>query len=180
MPTPFDASRREALRNLLILSAAAMLAPSCLRTGGSRHPHLRNLTIDATASETLASLADLLIPRTDTPGALDLDADRFALRMVDDCLPSEDRRRFVEGLNAFESAVKKAEGRTFASLDDGSRVRVLESVRKGDSGPEASGFYNTYRRLVIKGYTESEHYLTQVRPYELVPGRFRGCVPVTV
>ena len=180
MPTPFDASRREALRDLLLLSAAAMLAPSCLRTGGSRHPHLKNLTIDANASEMLASLAELLIPRTDTPGALDLDADRFALRMVDDCFQPEDRRSFVEGLNAFESAVKKAEGRTFGRLDDGSRARALESIRKGGAGPEASGFYATYRRLLIKGYTESEHFLTRVRPYELVPGRFRGCVPAAV
>ncbi|HEV2478171.1 MAG TPA: hypothetical protein VGS79_00845, partial [Puia sp.] len=39
-------------------------------------------------------------------------------------------------------------------------------------------FYTTTKKLTIQAYTSSQYYLTKIQVYELVPGRWHGCVPV--
>ena len=63
-------------------------------------------------------------------------------------------------------------------MDGSARAGILKELQGGGLNEEASSFLKVYRGLVVRGYTESEHFLTRVRPYELVPGRFKGCVPL--
>jgi hypothetical protein len=39
-------------------------------------------------------------------------------------------------------------------------------------------FYATVKRLTILAYSSSQYFLTKVQVYELVPGRWQGCIPV--
>jgi hypothetical protein len=39
-------------------------------------------------------------------------------------------------------------------------------------------FFNTTKGLTIQSYIASEYFLTKVQVYELIPGRYHGCVPV--
>jgi hypothetical protein len=31
----------------------------------------------------------------------------------------------------------------------------------------------------LRGYATSEYYLTNIRDYKILPGKFKGCVPVS-
>jgi hypothetical protein len=179
MSHAFNPKRRRLIRDLLLLSTAVATMPSCIRGEEGREASLGNLSLAKGQKETLSALADLIIPRTDTPGAVDLNADGFALLMADECFRPEQRELFKKGLDAFEAAVKKSKGRSLPELDGSARTGFLEELDGGVLSEEASSFLKVYRALVVRGYTESEHFLTRVRPYELVPARYRGCVPVT-
>lgn len=71
-------------------------------------------------------------------------------------------------------------GASFAEATAPQRDAILTSI--GDKkipGDELNFFYSTTRRLTILAYSSSPYYLTKVQVYELVPGRWHGCVPVT-
>jgi hypothetical protein len=41
-----------------------------------------------------------------------------------------------------------------------------------------SFFYQGTRGLTIEAYTTCEYYLTKIRGYKMIPGKFQGCVPL--
>jgi hypothetical protein len=178
MSHAFNPRRRGMIRDLLLLSAAVATMPSCLRGRKRQETSHGNLWLGEGQTETLSALADLILPRTETPGAIDVGADDFALLMAEECFKPDQRELFKKGLDAFETAVKKSKGRSFREMDGSARTGFLEELDGGVLSEEASSFLKVYRGLVVRGYTESEHFLTRVRPYELVPGRFKGCVPL--
>lgn len=178
MSHAFDPKRRGMIRDLLLLSAAVATMPSCLRGRKGQEASHGNLGLGEGQRETLSALADLILPRTGTPGAIDVGADDYALLMAGECFNPDQRELFKKGLDAFETAVKKSKGRSFRELDASARAVILREPQGGGLNEEASSFLKVYRGLVVRGYTESEHFLTRVRPYELVPGRFKGCVPL--
>ena len=176
MPQPFDSKRRDFIRDLLVLSTALAGMPSCVGGNHDAGSDLKKLRLDGGQSETLRALADLVIPNTGTPGALDVKADTFALKMVEDCFRTDQRDLFMKGLEAFDSAASRRLGAPFHRSDIAGRMRFMEELEKGEADEDARAFLKVYRGLLIRGYVESEHYLTRTRPYELVPGRYKGCV----
>jgi hypothetical protein len=61
------------------------------------------------------------------------------------------------------------------------RLEILSSLEPKLSSfkDEVQFFYRTSKHFIIRGYTSSEYFLTEAKPYQLVPGPvFKGCVPV--
>ena len=128
----------------------------------------------------LADVSETFIPKTDTPGAKDLSAHLFALKMLDDCYKKEDQQKFISGLKDFEKFVKEKKGKSFSDCSIPERESILNDVDKRESDDALSYFYSTQKNLTVQAYTTSKLYLTQVRDYKLVPGKYKGCVPAKV
>jgi hypothetical protein len=168
-------TRRQAIRQFLFVSAGVALIPSCMEDKSKSSILLKNLPIRAEQEKLLAELSETIIPKTATPGAKDISAHLFALKMIDECRSREDQDRFLEGLRSFEAGA----GKGFAAMSLADRAKALESLEKDKEAVDpASAFYRTMKRLTIQAYTSSEYYLTKVQVYELVPSRYHGCVPV--
>ena len=173
-------SRRSAIRQLAILSAGAALLPSCLHPHAKPSVSLKNLTVTGDQEKLLEELAATLIPTDTTPGARDVSAHLFTLRMVDDCSPKTDREKFMKGLAAFDEASKTASGKSFAEASPAQREALLSAIEsKKLPGEELNFFYSTTKKLTVLAYTSSQFFLTRVQVYELVPGRWHGCVPLS-
>lgn len=157
-----------------------MVLPSCIQKDSSTASvALKHLRITAKQEQLLAELAETIIPATNTPGAKELSLHQFALRMVDDCSGPDDQRAFEKGLTAFDDFSRKQFNQPFAQLPAKERTSLLQQIEDNREVPEAvSAFYKKVKGLAIQGYLGSKHYLTQVQVYELVPGRYRGCVPL--
>jgi hypothetical protein len=137
------------------------------------------MTVDTGQVQLLEELTATLIPSDDTPGAREISAHLFVLKMLDGCSSAADQEKFMKGLTAFEAASKSSSGNGFADASAAQRAALLTAFEGGTtSSPEAVYFYSTVKKLTIQAYTSSQFYLTRVRVYELVPGRFHGCVPV--
>jgi len=173
-------NRRTVLKQFVMLSAGAALIPSCMQNKSKASIILKNLQIDNDQERLMAELTETIIPASDTPGAKDISAHLFALKMVDDCFSKEDQVRFTSGLALFDKTVKDRQGRSFIECSPGQRSAALTQLEsEKDSKDPRHFFYATTKDLTIQAYTTSQFYLTKVVVYELVPARYHGCVPVT-
>jgi hypothetical protein len=172
-------NRRTAFRQLALLSAGAALLPSCFHDQTGKGIQLRNFTVDGDQEQLLEQLTATLIPTTDTPGAKEVSAHLFVLKMLDDCSSADDRARFLKGMQQLDSAAKTASGASFARADPAQRESLLTAIEAGKMPQaELNFFYSTTKKLTILAYSSSQYFLTKVQVYELVPGRWHGCVPI--
>lgn len=172
--------RRTLLKQMVFASAGMLLVPSCMEDRSKASILVKNFAINTDQEALLAELSESIIPKTDTPGAKDIYAHLFALKMLDDCRSKEDQEKFVKGLEAFEAFAKEKTGKTFMKSDAKERASVIDALEKDSEGEdEKHFFYSTMKRYTVKAYTTSKFYLTNVQVYEMVPSRWHGCVPVT-
>ncbi|HEY0895824.1 MAG TPA: gluconate 2-dehydrogenase subunit 3 family protein [Sphingobacteriaceae bacterium] len=172
-------TRRIALRNLLIAAAGTALLPSCLQDDAPASVAFKKIRVTGKQEQMLASLTETIIPTTDTPGAREISAHLFLLKMVDDCYTADEQREFLKGLEAFSGESEKRYRKDFHKLDAGRKEEFLSGLEKaGEDGSPLTAFYRSVRSLTILGYTTSEYYLTRIRGYRIIPGKYQGSVPV--
>lgn len=142
-------------------------------------------------AQTVSTLAECILPRTDTPGARDLQVDRFIDVMVKNILSEKDQQAFVEGMEAFEAACRKATGSAFAELSVEKQEAFLLEQEKvanpvnhaiwgeviGEKKPVP--FYRQFKAMVISAYFSTEEIGKNHLTYEPVPGELRGCMPLS-
>lgn len=173
-------SRRQVLKQILFVSAGSALIPSCLLLPQNKGLRLKHISVSADQEMVFASFADTLLPKTDSEGALDVHADLFVWKMLDDCTPKEEQEKFLKGLNAFSSAFQKQHKHFFNNAVTSERVAFMEQIELSkDSQDPLVIFYTKAKQRLIQAYTGSEFFLTKVQLYEQIPSRFHGCVPVS-
>jgi hypothetical protein len=163
-------------------TTAAMLLPSCLGDPKKVSIALKNLDVTGDEEALMASLADTIIPPTDKPGGKAIGAHLFTLVMVDDCTDKETKEKFMRGLRSFDETCKSISGKTFTKSNAEERLVLLKEIekRKDTLNDDVNTFYSGTRETIVEAYVSSEYFLTEVKPYKLVPGpNFRGCVPVS-
>lgn len=171
-------NRRKLLKQFVFMGAGMALIPSCLSDKSKSSILLKKINISGDDEQMLAELCESIIPKTTTPGAKDISAHLFVLKMVDDCTSKEDQDKFISGLTAFNDFSKTSSGKHFLDCNTAERKKVLKElivIKDDTSGPAA--FFKTVKRYTIQAYTSSEFFLTRVQVYELIPGRYHGCVP---
>jgi len=174
--------RRTAIRNVIFLSAGATFLPSCLQQDKNTAASiaLKNIQVNGTQEKLLAELSEFILPTTTTPGAKQLASQQFVLMMVDECFKKEEQEKFVKGLQDFDAFAKKQSGETFSDADAAKRTSLLKAIEsRKDIPEEILEFYGAAKRLTIQSFTGSKYFLTEVRKYDMVPGRFHGCFPVS-
>jgi hypothetical protein len=179
-------NRRIAIKQLGLITAGAMLLPGCVKETKSVSVALNNLSITGDQEALLIEVAETIIPATDIPGAKALNLQQFVLRMIDDCQAPEEQKQYEKGLAAFESAVEKQYGKSFVALSAADRktfLAGLEQTAKAERGKDQlsalSSFYSLTKRYTVQGFTTSEYVMTNALPYNMLPGKFIGCVPIT-
>jgi Gluconate 2-dehydrogenase subunit 3 len=172
-------TRRNALKRLVLVSAGAALLPACFRDHSRPPFEAKHFQLDGDQEQQLEELTATLIPGGSTPGAREVSAHLFVLKMLDDCSSKEDQDKFLRGLRQLDNASRQTAGAAFLKADPGQRavlLTALESQKMSDK--DLNFFYTLTKRWTIQAYTTSSYYLTKVQVYELVPGRWHGCVPV--
>ena len=158
------------------------MIPACMQEKSKPLVALNHIDLDGNQQKLVTELTETIIPRTDTPGAKDTYTHLFVLKMIDDCSTKEQQEQFVKGMKAFDNLSKKQFDNSFVDCTPQQRADLLKSILddKGKEEPgDASDFYKTMKKLTLQGYMTSKYFLTNVRVYKLVPGKFSGCIPVT-
>ena len=172
-------NRRTAMKQLALLSTGALLLPSCMEDRSKAPILLHNYKIDDRQEQLLETLAATIIPSGATPGAKEVSAHLFTLKMLDDCYSKEDRDKYLNGMQLFDAAARTSSGNSFVKSTTAQREALLASIEgKKLTDKDLNFFYSTTKRMTILAYSSSKYYLTKVQVYELVPGRWHGCTPV--
>lgn len=182
--------RREALRRTALIMGGAVSAPAIMGIlkGCKAEPTINWKPVFFTEDQgvLVSKVAEIIIPKTDTPGAIDTGVPSFIELIVKDCYSKEEQDRFTSGLQAFDEACKKEKGEVFNALDADEQTAFVTKVhadavaeQKGESKPEHRPFILTVKELTMLGFFTSEVGATQVLQYVAVPGSYKGCIPVS-
>jgi gluconate 2-dehydrogenase gamma chain len=181
-----DPERRRLLRQALGLMGCAAVTPSL--AAALEHVHQvakekgRFLPIaegtelqffNKPEFESLCTLVELILPRTDTPGAKDAGVPWY-LDIVVNADP-ELRTKFRQGLEWLEIHSRQEFGTSFTGGTVDQQVKLLESTLPANS--EGHAFFETVKAMTLVGYYSSEIGLREELHYvgdEYLP-EFKGC-----
>ncbi len=180
--------RREALQRAGLVLGYAISAPvlAGIMNGCKAAPELTYKPVFFTEDQAriVGEVAEIIIPKTDTPGAKDVGVPPFMDKLIKECYKKEDQDRFIAGLTAFDEEAKKAYGDSFIDLDHAKQEEhvkkthdaALDATKKGEM--KERPFILMAKELTVVGFFTSEPGATQVLQYEAVPGAYHGCVPL--
>lgn len=180
--------RREALRKTALLMGAAVSAGAFagIMQGCKATPELTYTPSFFTEDQArvMSALAETIIPKTDTPGAIEAGVPGFIDKILKDCYKKEDQDRFITGLAEFDAACAKTHSDSFINLDAEKQLEFAKAqneaainVTKEDpSAPRP--FFLMAKELTLLGFFTSEPGATQVLQYVAVPGAYKGCIPL--
>ncbi|MPR36017.1 gluconate 2-dehydrogenase subunit 3 family protein [Salmonirosea aquatica] len=168
--------RRTALKNVATTLAGLAALPAW--ANGWNQQQLSKTHFLTPAEDTLlAEVVETIIPATDTPGAKELGVHRFVQKMLDDCYDQKAQESFKAGLAALDGFSQQIFKKPFAEGTAPQRIYILEGTELSDD-PAKKAFFGMVKNLTIQGYMNSEYVMTNLTHYEMIPGRFHGCVPV--
>lgn len=161
-------NRREAIERMALALAASLGSPAVARAAAEALASDRYAPKALTPQqlEQVATIADHIIPRTDTPGARDASVHRFIDTMLAEYYTSAERDRFIAGLTDVHS---RARGHDLGA--------VLEQLDHEAFATHEPSFFRTMKELTVLGYYTSQPGATKELRYVQVPGRYDGCVP---
>lgn len=187
--------RRSALKKAGVLAGSAVAIPSLFSLLQSCKSENRlgwqPLFFTETEAKTIAALLDTILPRTDTPGALDVKSDIFIDKVIAKTYDEEAQKKMRSEIAAFNSDCEKNFGGTLIELNASDREKVLQAAEKnsGKFSPgvwgtavgkqETIGFYRSIKSMAIWAYFSSEEIGEKVLAYDPVPGTFEPCIPVS-
>jgi gluconate 2-dehydrogenase gamma chain len=181
--------RREALRKTALMMGAAISASAFagLMQGCKTAPELAYVPrfFSEDQARIVMEVAEIIIPKTDTPGAKDVGVPGFIDTMLKDCYKKEDQDRFLAGLTAFDEEAKKAYGDSFIYCKPEQQVELVKkthdaAIAEAKENREAKRpFILMTKELTLLGFFTSEPGATQVLQYEAVPGSYKGCLPLS-
>ncbi|MBL8996726.1 MAG: gluconate 2-dehydrogenase subunit 3 family protein [Gemmatimonadetes bacterium] len=127
----------------------------------------------------VAAVADGILPRSATPGALDVGVPAFVEVIVGEWMTDEERTEFRAGLAAMEMHVIERLNRPWPALSGFERSAELAWLAEAsDPTHPARRGYRRLRSHVLHGYLTSERVQREVLKVDITPGRYYGCTPI--
>lgn len=183
--------RRTLLKRIALAAGAATWSGETLAIQLAKAAHGRPddggkpQAFPAAHKATLAALCELIIPKTDTPGAIEAGVPAFVADMYAHWLVPAERKLVTDGLAQLDSAARAGHGRGFAACTPAEQAALLAPARKEAGGYQQRGhgidnrladpaapFFFKMRDLVTLGYFTSEAGVNGELAYVPVPGRW--------
>jgi glucoside 3-dehydrogenase (cytochrome c) hitch-hiker subunit len=184
-------TRRAVLQKLSLALGGAISAPilggalGCRRRApevAAAEPWVPR-TLTAEQGEWVASLAETILPATDTPGARGALVHEFIDLLLTDWMSEEETGRFLDGLTELAGSCREQYNAPFTELDT---AHQLEFLRPRDEAGTAARnaeeeplpFFATLKEMTLVGYYTSEIGMTQELRTQFFFPSYEGCVPL--
>jgi hypothetical protein len=187
--------RREMLQRAMLIVAGSTIAMGS--AGWAAEPKRAVAGLTAAQFSICSAVADTIVPRTDTPGAVDVGVPKLFDALLRDWASPAHRAALVGALEAINASAREQAKKGFAELSPDERtafltpydVNALKAVPRtdgktglaamfGEPSVVAPG-YAKLKELIVILYYYSEPALTQELPYEHAPGKWQPSIPVT-
>lgn len=184
-------NRREAIQKAALVLGGAFSLPTLMAMDHWQDGRLLpgdGFTVTEQQKQIIAEVAEIIIPKTSTPGAKDTGVPAFIVMMLQDCYKAPEHASFLEGVKALEQ-------KGFLALDPAKRVEVITQVERdsveemkaynvqqtkmGDNedreqmAAQAKGlpFWRLMKELTMLGYFTSEDGIKSSFEYVPIPGK---------
>jgi gluconate 2-dehydrogenase gamma chain len=167
-------------RRAMLLGAVFLVGGAVALTrfkDGPRKGAGRGPAFSADQFALLEQVSEVIIPATDTPGAIGAGVPVFIRDMLINWGNDESRAQIAAVLETIDKRAWAKHGAAFLELPDTNRLALMrvyddESVKAHDPA------YRKFKQMVLLGYYHSEIGATQELRFELVPGAWRSCLPL--
>jgi gluconate 2-dehydrogenase gamma chain len=128
-----DITRREAISRTAFLlggtiAAAHLAGAESTAWARAAGPSWLARTLTSPQSALVATIAEHIIPTTDTPGARAAGVDRFVDVILTDYYKADERQRFLTGLADVDARSRKANGKAFLQATPAQQLALLRAM----------------------------------------------------
>ncbi len=171
--------RRDLLKfsSLLLGGAVSGSVSNALAAAAPIHSGLGKTVFNEGQQIAVAVLSEMIIPTTDTPGAIDAGVPDFIATIVSEWYNTSERANFFRGLNDLDDYCQAADGRAFHEAGEALRLEALrkqEQIAREPQTTEGQVFFDQIKELVVVGYYSSEVGAKQEWRYLPMPGQYDG------
>jgi len=196
--------RRSALKNLTMSIGYAVAAPtlfSLLSSCNSKVETWKPIYLSEDQKHMVENLVDIILPSSNTPGALDVNVPQFIDIMYHDIEQQNNQQLFQKGSKVFQEKFEGMFGKnvikgskeefqelfeSYFKLSDEDTQKVLSNQKLNERkiGDDEKSDYYMYnflfsvRYYTLFGYCTSEKVGKEVLNYDPVPGVYQGCIPL--
>ncbi len=177
--------RREAIKRTIVFagitvsgSAAFTLLEGCQ---SKSDPSWQPVFFTKQESVLVSSICNIIIPKTETPGAIELRLHEFVDIMLNDCI-TDAEKIFRKPLNDFSEDILKLYSKPFEKCSPSEKHQIVSDLEE-KSNPETDKeqkfqFYIILRDVIRFGYLSSEYVMNNLLDYQPIPIEFKGCIDV--
>ncbi len=186
--------RRQALRLLASATALPLLSRQAFSMFQAVHEELPEQavlkTLNPHQNATVTTIAELIIPQTNTPGAKAARVNEFIDLILTEWYDEEEKDTFMSGLNGVDTRARELFGKDFVACGEKSQTEILQALddevtesrsperRRRRGVPPENNFFFMIKQLTLIGYYTSQIGFEQELHGEIIPARHAACVPL--
>ncbi len=175
-------TRREAIKRAALFLGIA-ISPSLLTNALRAQARVAaagtaSRFLGAAHFEMVGIIAERILPKTDTPGAVDAGVPGFIDLIYGKYMGAADKTMFTAGLDGVAAAATKSHGKSLAQLTPDEQDALLRGIAVA-SQKSPKSFFLQIKELTVTGYFTSELVGRTVLKYDPIPGRFDPCIPLS-
>ena len=190
--------RRNALKLLASAAAIPLLSRDVVAMFRAAYQDLPATpafrTLDPHQNATVTTFAEMIIPKTDTPGATDARVSEFIDVILTDWCATDEKKVFLDGLADVDARSQKKFGKDFVDCSPQQQTKILGDLdanltssfkdvadparRKRMTRPPDKSFFFMMKQLTLVGYYTSEVGFEDELHEEIIPSDHAGCAPM--
>lgn len=194
------AQRRDLLANAGLLVAGTLGFAQASVAAPAVNPPRATRPWTAAEAALIARLCELVIPRTDTPGALEVGVPAFVHEVAMRWLTDREFTVFTDGLHGLDTQARKRHAQAFVECTQEQQVALLAQSQSAAHDyhrahpekvtsdsligkvplDENTPFFTRLRELITIGYQTSEAVVRTRMVYLPIPNRYAGEASITV
>lgn len=126
----------------------------------------------------LYSLCETILPKTDTPSAVEVGCHEFVPHQLQHCHSKQQQDDCIQILNTVDIHANNKFGKTFVLLQPKQQQQLLVDIESDKVSTDIEkGQFSFLKALIVFGYFTSEVGVTKALNYQPVPGGFIGSIP---
>jgi Gluconate 2-dehydrogenase subunit 3 len=185
--------RRDVLKLLASAAVLPALSPDAVAFMQSVHsqiaaaPALKTLSPHQDA--TVTTIAELIIPQTDTPGAKATKVNAFIDLILTEWYDEVTTKRFLDGLSDVDARSQKLFGKSFVACKKSQQKELLKVLdteavlaRREEAASSTAlapmNFFGMIKKLTLVGYYTSEAGFKDELHRTIIPASHAGCAPI--
>lgn len=188
--------RREVLRLLgsaAAISALPLEAMTVIQQASAQVAQSTGLkTLNPQQNATVTTIAELIIPATDTPGAKGAKVNEFIDLLLTEWFEPSETKEFLAGLADVDARSRKMFSAAFVDCTPAQQTELLKELdaaamefsasqkqtMQSHGAPPPMNFFYQMKKLTLAGYYTSEIGFSQELGKSIIPPGHAGCAPI--
>ena len=178
--------RRKALKKLGLGTGIVLTTPvliNFLQSCSQKSTIWQPLFLTTEQGYVLKAIADVILPKTDTPSASELNIPQFVDKYLDEVSELDEQKNIKDAFNKLIGIVKSDYNENINTVSEEQykmlldKHMILKDPARDENKPMSiSNLLNTIKWMAINAFRTNEFIGENVLAYDPVPGSQKGCI----